>query len=86
MEYVDWGFLGDEAGSGKDNEKVSAYRKKFPSLSCLSPLVDEVAFWDKEDHPIGRLRNYLVSRSWWTEAEEKAWKKVVHLKRDFAIG
>ena len=41
--------------------------------------MDEVAFWDKEDHPIGRLRNYLVSRKWWTEDDEKTWKKVRRL-------
>jgi len=51
-------------GHHSTSDDSSAYRS-----------VDEVAFWDKEDHPIGRLRNYLVSRSWWTEAEEKAWKK-----------
>ena len=49
--------------------------RPFQQASSL-PAVDEVAFGDKEDHPIGRLRNYLVSRSWWSEAEEKAWKKV----------
>lgn len=51
-------------GHHSTSDDSSAYRS-----------VDEVAFWDKEDHPIGRLRNYLVSRSWWSEAEEKAWKK-----------
>lgn len=51
-------------GHHSTSDDSSAYRS-----------VDEVAFWDKEDHPIGRLRNYLVSRSWWTEDDEKTWKK-----------
>jgi len=51
-------------GHHSTSDDSSAYRS-----------VDEVAFWDKEDHPIGRFRNYLVSRNWWTGPEEKAWKK-----------
>lgn len=51
-------------GHHSTSDDSSAYRS-----------VDEVAFWDKEDHPIGRLRNYIVANKWWTEGEEKTWKQ-----------
>ena len=37
--------------------------------------VDEVRYWDERDHPISRLRHYLVSKGWWGDAQEKAWKE-----------
>ena len=51
-------------GHHSTSDDSSAYRS-----------VDEVSYWDKEDHPISRLRGYLTDRSWWTDAEEKAWMK-----------
>ncbi|GAB6026028.1 hypothetical protein CHUAL_012239 [Chamberlinius hualienensis] len=36
--------------------------------------VDEVRYWDKVDHPISRLRNYMVNQGWWNEDKEKQWK------------
>ena len=35
--------------------------------------VDEVNYWDKQDHPISRLRYYLLQRDWWSEHEETTW-------------
>ena len=35
----------------------------------------EVSYWVQEDHPIGRLGFYLMNRGWWTEQDEKNWKK-----------
>ncbi|KAK2709804.1 hypothetical protein QYM36_013469 [Artemia franciscana] len=37
--------------------------------------VDEVRYWDERDHPIARLKYYLVSKGWWDDAKEKAWKE-----------
>ncbi|XP_078674634.1 2-oxoisovalerate dehydrogenase subunit alpha, mitochondrial-like isoform X1 [Branchiostoma floridae x Branchiostoma belcheri] len=37
--------------------------------------VDEVNYWDKQDHPIGRLRHYMVNQGWWDMEKEKAWMK-----------
>lgn len=37
--------------------------------------MDEVSYWDKQDHPISRLRHYLQSRGWWDDEQEKAWRK-----------
>lgn len=37
--------------------------------------MDEVNYWDKQDHPISRLRHYLQSRGWWDDEQEKAWRK-----------
>lgn len=37
--------------------------------------MDEVNYWDKQDHPISRLRLYLLNRGWWDEEQEKAWRK-----------
>lgn len=37
--------------------------------------MDEVNYWDKQDHPISRLRHYMTARSWWGEDEERAWRK-----------
>ncbi|KAG5837590.1 hypothetical protein ANANG_G00240940 [Anguilla anguilla] len=37
--------------------------------------LDEVSYWEKQDHPIGRLGRYLAARGWWGEEEEQAWRK-----------
>lgn len=37
--------------------------------------MDEVNYWDKQDHPISRLRHYLQSCGWWDDEQEKAWRK-----------
>lgn len=36
--------------------------------------VDEVRYWDEKDHPITRLRHYMVNKGWWDEDKEKTWK------------
>lgn len=36
--------------------------------------VDEVRHWDKVDHPISRLRNYMLNQEWWNDEMEKNWK------------
>merc|ERR1719187_1671957 len=51
-------------GHHSTSDDSSAYRS-----------VDEVSYWDKEDHPIGRLRNYMLHKKWWNEEQEKAWMK-----------
>uniref|UniRef100_A0A8D1XPD9 2-oxoisovalerate dehydrogenase subunit alpha n=1 Tax=Sus scrofa TaxID=9823 RepID=A0A8D1XPD9_PIG len=43
--------------------------------SSVYRSVDEVSYWDKQDHPISRLRHYLQSRGWWDDEQEKAWRK-----------
>jgi len=45
--------------------------------------VDEVNYWDKQDHPISRLRYFMLQRDWWSEKEEATWmtdtrKQVCH--------
>ncbi|XP_023240798.1 2-oxoisovalerate dehydrogenase subunit alpha, mitochondrial-like [Centruroides sculpturatus] len=37
--------------------------------------VDEVRFWHQKDHPISRLRNYMINQGWWDDEKEKAWKE-----------
>ncbi|KAK6470681.1 2-oxoisovalerate dehydrogenase subunit alpha, partial [Huso huso] len=51
-------------GHHSTSDDSSAYRS-----------VDEVNYWDKQDHPISRLRQHMVSRGWWDEEQEKAWRK-----------
>jgi len=51
-------------GHHSTSDDSSAYRS-----------VDEVSYWDKEDHPISRLRGYMNNNRWWSDAEEKAWMK-----------
>ncbi|XP_014117914.1 PREDICTED: 2-oxoisovalerate dehydrogenase subunit alpha, mitochondrial [Pseudopodoces humilis] len=51
-------------GHHSTSDDSSAYRS-----------VDEVNYWDKQDHPISRLRHYMARRGWWDEEEEKAWRK-----------
>ncbi|XP_068934420.1 2-oxoisovalerate dehydrogenase subunit alpha, mitochondrial [Petaurus breviceps papuanus] len=51
-------------GHHSTSDDSSAYRS-----------VDEVNYWDKQDHPISRLRHYMLSQGWWDEEQEKAWRK-----------
>ncbi|XP_014664753.1 PREDICTED: 2-oxoisovalerate dehydrogenase subunit alpha, mitochondrial-like isoform X2 [Priapulus caudatus] len=51
-------------GHHSTSDDSSAYRS-----------VDEVRYWDKHDHPIGRLRKYMVKRGWWDDKKEQAWMK-----------
>ncbi|XP_037230632.1 2-oxoisovalerate dehydrogenase subunit alpha, mitochondrial [Falco rusticolus] len=51
-------------GHHSTSDDSSAYRS-----------VDEVNYWDKQDHPISRLRHYMLNRGWWDEEEEKGWRK-----------
>ncbi|XP_014651650.1 PREDICTED: 2-oxoisovalerate dehydrogenase subunit alpha, mitochondrial isoform X1 [Ceratotherium simum simum] len=51
-------------GHHSTSDDSSAYRS-----------VDEVSYWDKQDHPISRLRHYLQSCGWWDDEQEKAWRK-----------
>ncbi|XP_053824518.1 2-oxoisovalerate dehydrogenase subunit alpha, mitochondrial isoform X1 [Vidua chalybeata] len=51
-------------GHHSTSDDSSAYRS-----------VDEVNYWDKQDHPISRLRLYLERRSWWDERQERDWRK-----------
>uniref|UniRef100_A0A8C3MFZ2 2-oxoisovalerate dehydrogenase subunit alpha n=1 Tax=Geospiza parvula TaxID=87175 RepID=A0A8C3MFZ2_GEOPR len=51
-------------GHHSTSDDSSAYRS-----------VDEVNYWDKQDHPISRLRHYLGRRGWWDEPQEQEWRK-----------
>uniref|UniRef100_A0A8C5PBV2 2-oxoisovalerate dehydrogenase subunit alpha n=1 Tax=Leptobrachium leishanense TaxID=445787 RepID=A0A8C5PBV2_9ANUR len=51
-------------GHHSTSDDSSAYRS-----------VDEVNYWDKQDHPISRLRHYMLHRGWWDEEQEKIWRK-----------
>lgn len=51
-------------GHHSTSDDSSAYRS-----------VDEVNYWDKQDHPISRLRHYMTARSWWSEDDERTWRK-----------
>ncbi|CAM5172818.1 unnamed protein product [Eretmochelys imbricata] len=51
-------------GHHSTSDDSSAYRS-----------VDEVNYWDKQDHPISRLHHYLQGRGWWDEEQEKSWRK-----------
>ncbi|KAG7471140.1 hypothetical protein MATL_G00121260 [Megalops atlanticus] len=53
--------------------RVGHHSTSDDSLAYRS--VDEVNYWDKQDHPISRLRNYMTGRGWWGEEEEQAWRK-----------
>ncbi|XP_064484799.1 2-oxoisovalerate dehydrogenase subunit alpha, mitochondrial-like isoform X2 [Ornithodoros turicata] len=37
--------------------------------------VDEVRHWDQMDHPISRMRKYLMSKGYWDDKKEEAWKQ-----------
>ncbi|TFJ99444.1 cysteine and histidine-rich protein 1-B [Platysternon megacephalum] len=51
-------------GHHSTSDDSSAYRS-----------VDEVNYWDKQDHPISRLRHHMLGRGWWDEEQEKSWRK-----------
>ncbi|KAG9348375.1 hypothetical protein JZ751_002110 [Albula glossodonta] len=51
-------------GHHSTSDDSSTYRSK-----------EEVSYWEKQDHPIRRLRSYLEARGWWGEEEEQAWRK-----------
>uniref|UniRef100_A0A8V5GMR2 2-oxoisovalerate dehydrogenase subunit alpha n=1 Tax=Melopsittacus undulatus TaxID=13146 RepID=A0A8V5GMR2_MELUD len=51
-------------GHHSTSDDSSAYRS-----------VDEVDYWDKRDHPISRLRHFLLRKGWWDEEQEKGWRK-----------
>ncbi|XP_070578940.1 2-oxoisovalerate dehydrogenase subunit alpha, mitochondrial-like [Ptychodera flava] len=51
-------------GHHSTSDDSSAYRS-----------VDEVNYWDKQDHPISRLRHYMIGQDWWNVDAEKAWMK-----------
>lgn len=51
-------------GHHSTSDDSSAYRS-----------VDEVNYWDKQDHPISRLRQYMQNHGWWDDEQEKAWRK-----------
>ncbi|XP_043918699.1 2-oxoisovalerate dehydrogenase subunit alpha, mitochondrial [Protopterus annectens] len=51
-------------GHHSTSDDSSAYRS-----------VDEVNYWDKQDHPISRLRHYMTNKGWWDTEQEKAWRK-----------
>ncbi|XP_072287338.1 2-oxoisovalerate dehydrogenase subunit alpha, mitochondrial [Pyxicephalus adspersus] len=51
-------------GHHSTSDDSSAYRS-----------VDEVNYWDKQDHPISRLRHYMMHRGWWDDEQEKIWRK-----------
>ncbi|KAM6389934.1 LOW QUALITY PROTEIN: 2-oxoisovalerate dehydrogenase subunit alpha, mitochondrial, partial [Rhynochetos jubatus] len=50
-------------GHHSTSDDSSAYRS-----------VDEVNYWDKQDHPISRLRHHMLGRGWWDEEQER-WRK-----------
>ncbi|KAG8448818.1 hypothetical protein GDO86_015768 [Hymenochirus boettgeri] len=51
-------------GHHSTSDDSSAYRS-----------VDEVNYWDKQDHPISRLRHYMLHQGWWDDEQEKIWRK-----------
>jgi len=51
-------------GHHSTSDDSSAYRS-----------VDEVRFWDSTDHPISRLRLYMVNKGWWDDTKEAEWKQ-----------
>lgn len=49
----------DRIGHHSTSDDSSAYRSS-----------DDVKFWDKQDHPISRAYNYLVSKGIWSESRD----------------
>lgn len=43
--------------------------------SSVYRSLKEVNYWDKEDHPIGRLRHYMENKEWWNSKMEEEWKR-----------
>lgn len=56
-------------GHHSTSDDSSAYRS-----------VDEVRYWDSEDHPIGRLRKYMMKKGWWDVDTEKGWMTEIRQK------
>ena len=56
-------------GHHSTSDDSSAYRS-----------VDEVSYWDKEEHPISKLCYYMMEQGWWSDEEEKAWMKTSRKK------
>ena len=55
---------------------MSVYRIGHHSTSDDSSAyrsVDEVSYWDQQDNPITRLRQFMVNAGWWDEEAEKEW-------------
>jgi len=50
-------------GHHSTSDDSSAYRS-----------VDEVRHWDSTQHPIFRLRTYMVDKGYWDQDKDKAWK------------
>lgn len=43
--------------------------------SSVYRSLKEVNYWDKEDHPIGRLRQFMENKKWWNSEMEEEWKR-----------
>eukprot|EP00123_Amoebidium_parasiticum_P022571 comp9020_c0_seq1/m.4212 comp9020_c0_seq1/g.4212 ORF comp9020_c0_seq1/g.4212 comp9020_c0_seq1/m.4212 type:complete len:442 (-) comp9020_c0_seq1:731-2056(-) len=56
-------------GHHSTSDDSSAYRS-----------LQEVNYWDKEDHPISRLRGYMTDKGWWDDAKETAAKLAARKK------
>ncbi|TST73068.1 2-oxoisovalerate dehydrogenase subunit alpha, mitochondrial [Bagarius yarrelli] len=56
-----------------ENQPIGHHSTSDDSSAYRS--VDEVNYWDKQDHPISRLRHYMTARGWWGEDEERTWRK-----------
>lgn len=54
----------DRIGHHSTSDDSTAYRS-----------VDEVRQWDQMDHPISRMRKYLVGKGYWDDKKEEAWKQ-----------
>ncbi|EDO43057.1 predicted protein [Nematostella vectensis] len=48
--------------------------------SSVYRSLKEVNYWDKEDHPISRLRYYMEDKGWWDQDQEQQWKKEARLQ------
>jgi 2-oxoisovalerate dehydrogenase E1 component alpha subunit len=42
--------------------------------------VEEVELWSKQDHPIERLKRYMLRNNLWDEEREREWKKEARQK------
>lgn len=51
-------------GHHSTSDDSSAYRS-----------LQEINYWDKEDHPILRLKSFMTNKGWWDDAKEEAAKK-----------
>ncbi|KAL9933127.1 hypothetical protein V8E36_007845 [Tilletia maclaganii] len=57
-------FMSYRVGHHSTSDDSSAYRSK-----------DRVEDWKRLDNPLHRMRNFLQSRGWWSDAEEESTKK-----------